>query len=71
MCADVCVLCCVLCPRTLVCCAQHADAARILEAKGLREGRLKFVLDEGGGHHESAWGWRLSGALMHLFHGRA
>jgi hypothetical protein len=50
--------------------SQHQEAARILESKGLSDGRLKFVVDEGGGHHEGAWGWRLSGALMHLFHGR-
>jgi enterochelin esterase-like enzyme len=49
----------------------HAHAAAILSDKGMgRDGRLKFVVDEGGGHHEGAWGWRLSGALMHLFHGR-
>lgn len=47
---------------------QHREAARILGEKGLRG--LKLVVDEGGGHHEGAWGWRLSGALLHLFHGR-
>jgi enterochelin esterase-like enzyme len=45
----------------------HTEAARILEEKGLRDGRLRFQVDEGGTHHESAWGWRFSGALLHLF----
>jgi enterochelin esterase-like enzyme len=49
----------------------HSEAARILTEKGMGSARLKFVVDEGGGHHEGAWGWRLSGALMHLFNGRA
>ena len=46
------------------------SAARILEEKGIRDGRLKFQVDQGAGHHEGAWGYRLQGALMHLFHGR-
>ena len=46
------------------------SAARILEEKGIRDGRLKFQVDQGAGHHEGAWGYRLTGALMHLFHGR-
>ena len=51
--------------------AQHREAAGILEhGLGMRDGRLKFVCDEGAGHHEGAWGWRLGGALLHLFHGR-
>jgi enterochelin esterase-like enzyme len=49
----------------------HARAAAILESKGMGDGRLRFQCDEGAAHHESAWGWRLSGALMHLFHGRS
>lgn len=46
------------------------SAARILEEKGIRDGRLKFQIDQDAGHHEGAWGYRLQGALMHLFHGR-
>jgi len=50
--------------------AYHAQAARVLEGKGLTDGRLRFLCEEGAGHHEGAWGWRLGGALLHLFHGR-
>jgi predicted alpha/beta superfamily hydrolase len=48
----------------------HARAARILETQGVRDGRLRFLCEEGAGHHEGAWGWRLGGALLHLLHGR-
>ena len=48
----------------------HNEAARILDEKGVRDGRLKYQVDEGAGHHEGAWAWRLSAALIHLFHGR-
>jgi predicted alpha/beta superfamily hydrolase len=47
----------------------HVKAAAILEAKGMGDG-LRFQCDEGAAHHESAWGWRLSGALLHLFQDR-
>ena len=44
------------------------EAARALEERGgLRDGRLRFQVDEGAGHHESAWAWRLPGALQFLF----
>lgn len=28
--------------------------------------RLRFLVEEGAGHHEKAWAWRLSGALTFL-----
>lgn len=48
----------------------HAQAASVLADKGCTDGRLRYQLDEGAGHHEGAWAWRLHAALLHLFHGR-
>ena len=46
---------------------QYCEAARILEAGGMRgPQRLAFQVEEGAGHHEKAWAWRLSGALLFL-----
>jgi len=44
------------------------QAAATLEAKGLKpgQGRLLFQVQEGAGHHEGAWQWRLTGALRFL-----
>ena len=42
------------------------ECGRILEGKGLRDGRMRFQVDEGAGHSEGAWGWRLGGALQFL-----
>lgn len=45
----------------------YKEAARALEAGGMRgPGRLRFLVEEGAGHHEKAWAWRLSGALTFL-----
>ncbi|KAL6760544.1 Alpha/Beta hydrolase protein [Haematococcus lacustris] len=45
-----------------------SEAARILDEKGCKgeQGRLRFLVEEGAGHHEGAWQWRLSGALRFL-----
>ena len=48
----------------------HQQAAEILGGKGISGGRLRYVKEDEAGHHEGAWGWRLGGALVHLFHGR-
>ncbi|WIA18323.1 hypothetical protein OEZ85_009788 [Tetradesmus obliquus] len=49
---------------------QYHEAARLLQERGLRgPSRLKFLVEEGAGHHEGAWRWRLSGALQFLAHG--
>ncbi len=46
----------------------YNEAARILESKGLTaaNGRLRYLVEEGAGHHELAWQWRLTGALHFL-----
>lgn len=43
------------------------ECARILGDKGLKEERLRFQVDPGAGHHESAWAWRFPGAMQFLF----
>jgi hypothetical protein len=44
------------------------DLHDALCAKGWREGRdLQFVVDEGAGHNEAAWGYRARAALQFLF----
>ncbi|GIL79183.1 hypothetical protein Vretimale_16716 [Volvox reticuliferus] len=43
------------------------EAASILESQGMRGGRLQFLVEEGAGHHELAWQWRLTGAMRFLF----
>ncbi|GLC43975.1 hypothetical protein PLESTB_000215900 [Pleodorina starrii] len=43
------------------------EAATILESQGMRGGRLRFLVEEGAGHHELAWQWRLTGAMRFLF----
>lgn len=49
---------------------QYHECARILGEKGLRgPQRMKFLVEEGAGHHEGAWRWRLSGALTFLASG--
>lgn len=48
----------------------HAAAAQILAQKGVEGGKLAFRVDEGAGHIETAWAYRLHHALLHLFHGR-
>ncbi|KAF6258832.1 Alpha/Beta hydrolase protein [Scenedesmus sp. NREL 46B-D3] len=49
---------------------QYHDAARLLQERGLRgPSRFMFWVDEGAGHHEGAWRWRLSGALRFLSQG--
>ncbi|KAG2443453.1 hypothetical protein HXX76_001810 [Chlamydomonas incerta] len=45
------------------------EAASILQAQGLRGDRLRFLVEEGAGHHELAWQWRLTGAMRFLFNG--
>jgi len=44
------------------------EAARILDEKGMRpgQGRLVCQVEEGAGHHEGAWAYRLTGALRYL-----
>lgn len=32
----------------------------------MQGGRLRFQVEEGAGHHEGAWRWRLQGALQYL-----
>lgn len=46
----------------------YYEAARALESKGMLpgNGRLRFLVEEGAGHHELAWQWRLTGALQFL-----
>jgi hypothetical protein len=45
----------------------YHEAAAALQAAGLRgEQRLRFLVDQGAGHHELAWQWRLTGALQFL-----
>lgn len=44
----------------------YCEAARILQDKGMRGERLRFLVEEGAGHHELAWQWRLTGALQFL-----
>lgn len=45
----------------------YKEAALALEGAGLRGSqRLRFLVEEGAGHHEKAWAWRLSGALTFL-----
>ena len=39
--------------------------SRLLQ--GLRSGRLQFLVEDGAGHHELAWQWRLTGAMRFLF----
>ena len=42
----------------------YHEAAQALEAAGLRgPQRFRFLVEEGAGHHEKAWAWRLTGAL--------
>jgi hypothetical protein len=49
---------------------QYHDAAKVLQEKGLRgPSRFMFWVDEGAGHHEGAWRWRLNGALRFLAQG--
>ncbi|EFJ50202.1 hypothetical protein VOLCADRAFT_89088 [Volvox carteri f. nagariensis] len=43
------------------------EAASILESQGMRGNRLRFLVEEGAGHHELAWQWRLTGAMRFLF----
>eukprot|EP00198_Chlamydomonas_reinhardtii_P004541 XP_001693877.1 predicted protein [Chlamydomonas reinhardtii] len=43
------------------------EAASILQSQGLRGDRLRFLVEEGAGHHELAWQWRLTGAMRFLF----
>jgi len=58
-------ICLVNCVFMLVCLQQYHEAARLLQERGLRgPGRFKFLVEEGAGHHEGAWRWRLSGALQ-------
>ncbi|KAG2497276.1 hypothetical protein HYH03_004860 [Edaphochlamys debaryana] len=42
------------------------EAAWILDSQGLRGERLQFQVEEGAGHHEGAWQWRLTGAMRFL-----
>ena len=44
----------------------YHEAVRLLSEKGLRGDRLRFLVEEGAGHHELAWQWRLTGALEYL-----
>lgn len=44
----------------------YCEAARLFSEKGMRGDRLRFLVEEGAGHHESAWQWRLTGALQFL-----
>lgn len=44
----------------------YEEAAQALSAAGLRGGRFIFQVEEGAGHHELAWAWRLTGALRFL-----
>lgn len=45
----------------------YHEAAKALEAAGMRgPQRLQLLVEEGAGHHEKAWAWRLSGALTFL-----
>jgi hypothetical protein len=60
--------CCCLCRLSLP--QQYHEAARLLQERGLRgPSRFKFLVEEGAGHHEGAWRWRLSGALQFLAQG--
>ncbi|KAG2443225.1 hypothetical protein HYH02_009298 [Chlamydomonas schloesseri] len=43
------------------------EAAAVLQSQGLRGDRLRFLVEEGAGHHELAWQWRLTGAMRFLF----
>jgi len=43
------------------------ELAAILQRAGLDDTRLKLLVDEGAGHHESAWARRLPEALAFLF----
>jgi hypothetical protein len=55
---------CVTCLSYL---QQYHEAARLLQERGLRgDQRFRFIVDEGAGHHEGAWQWRLGGALRFL-----
>lgn len=66
--ADAAALCC----NAVMCLAlqQYHEAARLLREKGLKGGnRLRFVVEDGAGHHENAWRRRLAGALEFLGHG--
>jgi len=42
------------------------EANDILRSKGLRGEQLRFQIDEGAGHHEGAWAYRLHGSLSYL-----
>lgn len=44
----------------------YHEAARILREKGMKGNRMMFQVEEGAGHHELAWQWRLTGALEFL-----
>jgi hypothetical protein len=49
---------------------QYHEAAKLLQERGLRgPSRFMFWVDEGAGHHEGAWRWRLNGALRFLAQG--
>jgi hypothetical protein len=55
---------------SLVLLQQYHDAAKLLQERGLRgASRFSFWVDEGAGHHEGAWRWRLNGALRFLAQG--
>jgi predicted alpha/beta superfamily hydrolase len=43
------------------------ELAAILSRAGLDEKRLRFVVDDGASHHESAWARRFPEALAFLF----
>ena len=46
---------------------QSDTAEGILTRKGYRKGEnFMYIIDEGAGHHESAWGYRLYDALKFL-----
>lgn len=42
------------------------EAARILGEKGMRGSRMQLLVEDGAGHHELAWQWRLTGAMRFL-----
>jgi predicted alpha/beta superfamily hydrolase len=43
------------------------ELAAILRRAGLDDTRLKFMVDDGASHHESAWAKRFPDALTFLF----
>lgn len=73
VCWPACMLCCIdtsCLHAARLPLQQYHKAARLLQERGLRgPSRLKFLVEEGAGHHEGAWRWRLSGALQFLAHG--